>query len=584
MYSKVVEWSYPSNVPSFALTHLAHFLLGTDHCGRPIQENDIIYGILLMKCFRHFPVCPTLLFMRGNQCRASAFSTPALGHLLISTMTATQSTTTFWGRTWPTFISSIVDNLPPIFTRESSSTATCTGSTEYHRDKKSKEHSGRRIVIVQESKHCSGPTASETNICHDTTSHTQLKGRIELSRRVRSMLRKALPDKESVYTIAEPQRRTDDTRNCVACDKQVRKTKLITAPCGHIYCPRCLYKIAVLSLQDHTRFPVRCCSQEIPVARVACVMNAKGRQLYMSRTDEHAEPPAERWYCPNTTCGRWIPLRHIKTDFKTQKCPHCRAIICTICHDLAHENSECTQDPGLDQLLEMARRQHWQRCYNCHALVWKTGGCNHMRCKCGAHFWYAVFNFKPMVWPSANENSYICGRQYPRCGCRSSIALNNGGQIGDGDLDVATVVAAMEIAERDEAQVMYHEPWMILMPPDEGHLQQWAQQSRPPQAQSLTRARVIPPARTVRPLVPIPATPLGPTRRQATPRPARHRRQIPGVLPNEAGRAQRNVWLSRRVSVLNQLNRAALERPRRPGRPGRPTLSGMPVMPVRSAI
>lgn len=167
----------------------------------------------------------------------------------------------------------------------------------------------------------------------------------------------------------------------------MRTAKLVTAPCGHIYCPCCLCKMAVLALQNQTQFPVRCCSREIPAVRVACVMNARGRRLYISRADENAVPPADRWYCPRTTCGQWISPRHIKKSSKTQKCPHCRAVICTSCHDLAHENRECTEDPGLGQLLEIARRQHWQRCYNCHALVWKIEGCNHMRCRCGAQFW-----------------------------------------------------------------------------------------------------------------------------------------------------------------------------------------------------
>lgn len=176
-------------------------------------------------------------------------------------------------------------------------------------------------------------------------------------------------------------------RDCVSCTIQVRTTKLVTAPCGHIFCPRCLRKMGVLALQNMEQFPVRCCSQDIPAERVASVMNARRGSLYISRVEEHAVPPTERWYCPHTTCGRWIAPRYIMTDSKTQNCPHCRAIICTSCHDLAHKNRECAEDPALGQLLEMARRNHWQRCYNCHALVWKVDGCNHMTCPCGAQFW-----------------------------------------------------------------------------------------------------------------------------------------------------------------------------------------------------
>lgn len=202
------------------------------------------------------------------------------------------------------------------------------------------------------------------------------------------MMRKALPDKGSVYLQLPSIHDVLTTpRECVACTKQVRKSKLVTAPCGHIFCPRCLCKMGVIALQNIERFPVRCCSQEIPVEKVASAMDARGGQLYTSRAEEHAVPPAERWYCPHTTCGRFIAPRYIKTNSKTQTCPHCRATICTSCHDLAHIDGGCATDPALRPLLEMARRNHWQRCYNCHALVWKIDGCNHMRCRCGAHFW-----------------------------------------------------------------------------------------------------------------------------------------------------------------------------------------------------
>lgn len=58
------------------------------------------------------------------------------------------------------------------------------------------------------------------------------------------------------------------------------------------------------------------------------------------------------------------------------------------------------------------------------------------------------------LWVSVNADpiSYICGDKYPACSCRSIPAvLNDEPQIGEeGDIDVATVVAAMEIAERGE--------------------------------------------------------------------------------------------------------------------------------------
>lgn len=176
-------------------------------------------------------------------------------------------------------------------------------------------------------------------------------------------------------------------RKCTACGSRVRPAAVTKAACKHKYCPCCLRQMGVVALQNKQQFPVRCCFQAIPAERVVSVMNSQKGQLYISRAEENAIPPAKRWYCPHTACGQLIPLGHIKTDSKFQDCPHCRALICSSCRELAHGDRECAEDPDLKQTLEFARREHWQRCYGCRAVVDKTDGCNHMICLCGTQFW-----------------------------------------------------------------------------------------------------------------------------------------------------------------------------------------------------
>ncbi|KAJ6015705.1 hypothetical protein N7540_010296 [Penicillium herquei] len=45
---------------------------------------------------------------------------------------------------------------------------------------------------------------------------------------------------------------------------------------------------------------------------------------------------------------------------------------------MAHEVRPCTVDNDLNDVLLFAWRKHWQRCFSCHALVEKVGGCTHM--------------------------------------------------------------------------------------------------------------------------------------------------------------------------------------------------------------
>lgn len=176
-------------------------------------------------------------------------------------------------------------------------------------------------------------------------------------------------------------------RKCGSCYDQVRPKKMTIAPCKHQYCHRCLQKMVLMALEMWQAFPVRCCGQNIPMNQVLPALNNREKCLYTSRVAEEAVPPAQRWYCPHTNCRRWIDTRQLKPGSKNQKCPCCRTLICSQCRDLAHENRECVEDPGLPELLEVARRHHWQRCYNCHAMVGKTDGCQHIKCLCGADFW-----------------------------------------------------------------------------------------------------------------------------------------------------------------------------------------------------
>lgn len=62
------------------------------------------------------------------------------------------------------------------------------------------------------------------------------------------------------------------------------------------------------------------------------------------------------------------------------------------------------------------------------------------------------------------NSSYQCGRPWELCAhaCRGAAEVVAGTtQIGDGDLDVAAVVAAMEQAEREEDEETLREQYRV---------------------------------------------------------------------------------------------------------------------------
>ncbi|KAJ6121493.1 hypothetical protein N7512_003958 [Penicillium capsulatum] len=208
--------------------------------------------------------------------------------------------------------------------------------------------------------------------------------------------------------------------------------------------------MAGVALKNTELFPVRCCSQDIPVKQVVSTLMNAERTTYISRSEEHAVPPSERWYCPQTKCGQWIRPRYLKAGPRGLRCPHCRSFICIKCRDIAHEDRDCETDPMLMEVLNVARHQRWQRCYNCHTMVEKTSGCNHMKCACAAEFWYVHVHSELLDWEILTATSYSCSRRWP-CHCRGTTeVVDDAGRLEeDPALDTTMVVAAMEQAERE---------------------------------------------------------------------------------------------------------------------------------------
>lgn len=47
------------------------------------------------------------------------------------------------------------------------------------------------------------------------------------------------------------------------------------------------------------------------------------------------------------------------------------------------------RNPETAAVLRLSTARSWRRCPQCRALVERSGGCNHIRCRCGRQFCYA---------------------------------------------------------------------------------------------------------------------------------------------------------------------------------------------------
>jgi hypothetical protein len=166
--------------------------------------------------------------------------------------------------------------------------------------------------------------------------------------------------------------RGEQTEVCEACREEVNIFEVARAPCGHVYCRTCLRDLFEAAMTDESLFPPRCCRLHISPEENCVFLTAELIQRFDKKKIEFATE--NRTYCCMPTCSTFIESQYISGDIAT--CPNCSSKTCAICKG-AHEG-DCPSDVALQQTLEVAERNEWQRCYACRTLIELDHGCNHI--------------------------------------------------------------------------------------------------------------------------------------------------------------------------------------------------------------
>lgn len=164
-----------------------------------------------------------------------------------------------------------------------------------------------------------------------------------------------------------------NNHHCTACQQDKKFTEIARVPCRHEYCRDCLQDLFRSSMTDESLFPPRCCRNPIALSFVRIFLTSDIVRQYEQKRIEFAT--SNKTYCCSPYCSAFIPPANIHDDLAT--CPECGMLTCTMCKMAAHEG-DCPADTSLQQLLETATENGWQRCYNCRRLVELDTGCNHM--------------------------------------------------------------------------------------------------------------------------------------------------------------------------------------------------------------
>ncbi|THX45519.1 hypothetical protein D6D08_10389 [Aureobasidium pullulans] len=170
---------------------------------------------------------------------------------------------------------------------------------------------------------------------------------------------------------------------CDICDEDKIWFTVFAAPCGHRFCSDCLTTLFGLCTTDEEVYPPRCCTQTIPLDRVNGGLSRELVETFCAKSIDWETK--DRTYCYNTKCAKFIAPQGIVGNAAT--CQQCYRRTCPSCKTAAH-TGDCPRDAAMEQLLEIAEREQWQRCYSCTRLVVLAHGCNHISCPCGAEFCY----------------------------------------------------------------------------------------------------------------------------------------------------------------------------------------------------
>jgi hypothetical protein len=169
---------------------------------------------------------------------------------------------------------------------------------------------------------------------------------------------------------------------CVICmDEEIPSDKAADLKCGHKMCHKCLKRSFRLSLTDPQHMPPTCCNADhIPLKHVSNLFDNGFKKTWNKKYAEFST--RNRIYCPSSKCGEWIQPENIHKDSATGrkygKCAACKTKVCAACNGKWHSSSHCPKDDETKKFLEQAKKEGWQRCHKCKAMVELKEGCNHM--------------------------------------------------------------------------------------------------------------------------------------------------------------------------------------------------------------
>lgn len=185
---------------------------------------------------------------------------------------------------------------------------------------------------------------------------------------------------------------TSPGKTCNVCleDKEASAFEALT--CGHSStCNDCLTQMVNTMIKEKDTTSLKCpnCARQIQENEIRRITNNDGNKLEAYSdiaTEEYLAKQNNVQQCPTADC----PYKFFNENYDPQiiLCPSCHARYCSKCLTNHPEKTPC----NITENVNNKETQKWldqntKACPQCHALIQKVDGCNHVTCKrCQAEF------------------------------------------------------------------------------------------------------------------------------------------------------------------------------------------------------
>ena len=186
---------------------------------------------------------------------------------------------------------------------------------------------------------------------------------------------------------------------CRICLEHVPdSTGVALGPCEDRFCTHCALDFLKFIVSERSTEAVPCPICRAPLNDEKCLELLATSKNHAKTYKGFARMVSLRShtrlrYCSNTRCG--VPFDWVDAPDALDaciQCPLCWALTCAECRAPWHEEWTCAEARRIRAdaaaVGTLAKENRWMPCPNCHALIEKTDGCNHIHCICGQDFCY----------------------------------------------------------------------------------------------------------------------------------------------------------------------------------------------------